>query len=401
MKRICFFLLIFCALITSPVFCRADNSASLLSSGRAIVAPGAKTTLPFKLVGHLIIVQASVDGSAPNCTFVLDTGSITALTSRFAARLGLPMEGQCRARGVTGAADQVCLTRLKSLSLGGFKAQDVSAVVFDPHFRQRAGIRIDGFIGSNFLRFFKVEIDYHRKLLTLSDGATPLAAVPGGVIVPIGLDWQSAFVPQIATRCGNTAFTAGVDTGLYDSVSIPGAFLDRANTDAQLVGTGAMGSGNFGNMDKARLVRLNNLDIGSLRVGKVVATTQSGQKYALIGYGLLSHFAVTIDYPARKMLLVPAPEAKPLDNLYSTGLAVGRDSAGKTFVSGVWKPSPAANMGLAPGERIITVDGRPADAYTLQCLQKLLFDDAIPDVVLSVREPFGEKNLTIGKKCLF
>lgn len=357
--------------------------------------------MPIKLIGHLIVVKASIDGSGPAYTFVLDTGSITAVTKRLARRLGLEMNGTCEARGATGAGNRVCLTKLKSLALSGYEVKDIPAVVFDPHFRQRAGIRVDGFIGSNFLRFFTVKIDYHKKLLTLSDDMAPLAPVPGGTIVRIGQDWKDAFVPQVRLRCGNSHFTASVDTGLYDPMSIPGAFLDSTNMDGQIAGNGTMGSGNFGNMDKVRMVRLKNLNIGPLRIGKVIATSQPGQRYALIGYGLLSNFTVTIDYPAGQMLFVPAQGGRRVDNLFSIGIAIGRDFAGKTIVSGVWEPSPAESVGLAPGDRITEVDGRPAGSYSLVGLQNILFDDAVHSIKLSVSEPLGEKNITLGKKYLF
>ncbi len=401
MKRRVFFLLFICALFTSPAYCSADSLFSLFSSGRAHVRANADATIPFELIGHLIVVKGSVDGSGPNYTFVLDTGSFTAVSKRLANRLGLEMKGTCKARGATGAGGKVCLTVLKSLALGGFEVKDISAVVFDPHFRQRAGMRVDGFIGSNFLRFFKIRIDYGKKLLTVSDDTAPIAAVPGGTLVKIAQDWRNAFVPQVAVRCGDARFIASVDTGLYDPMSIPGALLNRTDMDGEIDGIGAMGSGNFGNMDKVRLVRLSDLSIGPLGIKKIIATSQSGQKYALIGYGLLSNFTVTIDYPAEQMLLVPAEGGRRMGNLFSTGIAISRNYAGKTFVTGVWKRSPAANMGLVPGDRITAVDGRPAGSYTLARLQKLLFDDAIPGIELSIREPFGEKHFTIEKKYLF
>jgi predicted aspartyl protease len=400
-KKVYFFLAFFFALATCPVCSLAENTVSLLTSGQAVVGAHSQVTIPFELVGHLIIVKACVNGSGPDYTFVLDTGSITAVSKKFARRLGLQMEGTCSARGSTGAGSKVCLTRLKSLSLGGVGAGDVSAVVFNPHFSQRAGISVDGFIGSNFLRFFKVRIDYGRKLLTLSSDTAPLAPVAGGTLISIAEDWQNAYVPQVAVRSGNAGFAALIDTGLCDPMSIPAAFLDKTTIEAQLYGNGAMASGNFGNLDQARLIRLTNFSLGGLKIGKAVATTQPGQTYALIGYGLLSNFTVTIDYPAKQMLLVPNHGGRPIDNLYSTGLALSRDYQGNTVVTGVWKPSPAANMGLAPGDVITQIDGRPADSYTIASVQKLLFDTAVPVLKLSVQEPLGHKNLTIDKRYLF
>ena len=68
---------------------------------------------------------------------------------------------------------------------------------------------------------------------------------------------------------------------------------------------------------------------------------------------------------------------------------------------GIREPSPAGGFGSRSGDRITEVDGKPASSYTLASLQKLLFDDAVPCIKLSIQEPLGEKNLTIGKKCLF
>ncbi|MGC8490232.1 MAG: retroviral-like aspartic protease family protein [Syntrophobacteraceae bacterium] len=400
MKKIGFSLVVFCAFLCLTIPGSASDVYSVLSSGVVQVGAGGSVTVPFELVGHLIVVKASLDGSGPQYTFVLDTGSVTAVNKRLADRLGLARQGTCKARGADGAGSQVCLTTLQSLALGGMGVKNIGAVVFDPHFKERAGISVDGFIGSNFLRFFTVRIDYRRKLLTLSSATAPMASVPGETLVNIGLDWKNAYVPQVSAVSGDASFTASVDTGLYDPLSIPAAYLDRTNIDGQIEGDGAMASGNFGNMDKARMVRLSNLGIGPLRIGKVVATTQSGQTFALIGYGILSNYTVTIDYPAHQMLLAPVAGGKRMNNFFSTGLTIGRDYAG-TYVAGVWTPSPAKTLGLAPGDRIIAVDGRPAGSYPLASLQKLLFDDSVPGIKLSVQEPAGAKKLTIEKRCLF
>lgn len=117
-----------------------------------------------------------VNGEGP-FDFVLDTGAtLTCLEQTVAAELGVP-----RARGAVGvgagvgSAGRMELVRVDSLRLGAAQAFEMTACVLDLQHMQAFGVAIDGLLGLNFLRSFRVTLDFEREILTLVD---PAAAPP-------------------------------------------------------------------------------------------------------------------------------------------------------------------------------------------------------------------------------
>jgi len=287
--------------------------------------------------------------------------------------------------------------------MGGFKAEGISAAIFDmDKIRQISGEKVDGVIGSNFLRFFKVKIDYQKRLVTLSGNTAPLIPVPGASPVQIEQSMKMGFAPLVTVSCGETTFDAAIDTGLIAPLSLPPSLSREISQEAGIEGKGVMGGGAIKDFEKVRLVRLDSIRIGSRETGKIMATVAEGQKNALIGYTFLSNYIVTLNYPAEEMLLVPAEGGRNIDNLFTTGIVIRRDDMGKTLVSGVWSGSPADRLGIAMGNEILEINGKAADTFTLQELREQMYDDdRIKTVDLLISNHFGERNYTIVKEYLF
>ena len=333
---------------------------------------------------------------------MLDTGALTVIGKDVAADLGLAEEVVVEMRDSAEGKEDVHLTKLKNINMGGFKVEGISAAVFDMgRIRRITGIRLDGVIGSNFLRLFKVKIDYQKRLVTLSGDTAPLSSVQGGSVLPIEQSMKMGFAPLVTVSCGENSFEAAIDTGLYDPLALPPSLLEKLSREAVIEGKGVMGGGAFRDNDKPRMVRVNGLRIGTREIGKVVATTGEAQENALIGYLLLSNYVVILNYPAGEMLLIPTEGGGIVDNVFTTGMAVRRDDAGKTMVSGVWNGSPANRLGIAPGNEIVKVNGRAAGDYTVEDVRDQLRDDRIKSVDLAIKSQTGEKSYSIKKENLF
>jgi predicted aspartyl protease len=129
------------------------------------------TEVPIRLAAPakpLILVDAFIDGRGP-FQFAIDTGTSTsAISAEAAATLGL--KGTPIGAGTTpGAQVQVTAASVRSLQVGGAKIDDVNVVIgsFLAMLSEAAGTRLDGIIGYNFLRNFKVTIDYPNQQMTL------------------------------------------------------------------------------------------------------------------------------------------------------------------------------------------------------------------------------------------
>jgi predicted aspartyl protease len=134
-------------------------------------ARGAQTEIPIRLANSakpLLLVNVHANGSGP-FQFAIDTGtSTTAITTELAKQLGI--ETSPVGPGTTGGAPvDFHAATLQSFQLGGAKIDNMAVVVADFFTMLSAaiGAKLDGIVGYNFLRNYKVVIDYPGETLTL------------------------------------------------------------------------------------------------------------------------------------------------------------------------------------------------------------------------------------------
>jgi hypothetical protein len=133
---------------------------------------GSSRLLPFALAAPskpLILVPVFVDGEGP-FQFALDTGaSRTMLAPDLVRRLGLETVKDDAATGAGGAV-QIVAGTVTSLSVGDVSVRDhaIGAGEFVRWISQAAGVTLDGILGYNFLRQFRVTIDYPGSVLELA-----------------------------------------------------------------------------------------------------------------------------------------------------------------------------------------------------------------------------------------
>jgi predicted aspartyl protease len=125
----------------------------------------------FRLAGGaqpLILLPVKVNGRGP-FQFAIDTGTSTsAITPELADQLGVQTSPV--GTGTTGVAPvDFQAGSLQSFQLGGAKIDNMAVVVADFFTMLNAaiGAKLDGIVGYNFLRNYKVVIDYPGETLTL------------------------------------------------------------------------------------------------------------------------------------------------------------------------------------------------------------------------------------------
>lgn len=127
--------------------------------------------MPFRLAGTggaAVLVPVRINGKGPY-NLVLDTGAtFTCLDQELARELNLRPRAGVSATGVGArSAGTVQLVGVKSLQVGTATASDVTACVLDLKHTRQMGLKTDGLLGLNFLRAFRVTIDFRRKVLSL------------------------------------------------------------------------------------------------------------------------------------------------------------------------------------------------------------------------------------------
>ncbi|HWT01840.1 MAG TPA: retropepsin-like aspartic protease [Pyrinomonadaceae bacterium] len=124
----------------------------------------------FRLAGGaqpLILIGASVNGG-PAHDFILDTGaSGTVVSKELAQLLGIESAPVPQLTGAGGMAE-VTAGVVSSLAVAEARAEDLAVVLVDflPALSRAVMTRLDGIIGYNFLKQFRVTIDYPNETLS-------------------------------------------------------------------------------------------------------------------------------------------------------------------------------------------------------------------------------------------
>ena len=131
----------------------------------------ARTEVPMRLASPakpLILVDVYANQAGP-FQFAIDTGtSTTAITPQLARQLGVA--GSPIGPATTGGAPvAVTAGMLHSFMVGGARVDDLAIVVADffTALSEAVGVKLDGIVGYNFLRNYKVMFDYPNERLTL------------------------------------------------------------------------------------------------------------------------------------------------------------------------------------------------------------------------------------------
>ena len=129
-----------------------------------------RTEVKFKLANPakpLILVPTFVNGTGPH-QFVLDTGaSSTVMSPELTQSLGIASAGTGTGLGAGGEI-QVSACTVESLGVEAAELENLFVAVTDLRMlNQVVGEKLDGIVGYNYLREFKVTIDYPNEILRL------------------------------------------------------------------------------------------------------------------------------------------------------------------------------------------------------------------------------------------
>ena len=158
--------------------CTAFLSACSNLGGSATASAPADTTageMSFRFAGAggaAIVVPAYINGSGP-IDLILDTGAtLTCLDSTLVRELALPTRrGAIGAAVGVGGAGRVQIVNVDSMRVGQARAQELSVCALDLAGLRVVGRDVRGLLGLNFLRSFRMTLDFDRKTLQLTKPA--------------------------------------------------------------------------------------------------------------------------------------------------------------------------------------------------------------------------------------
>jgi hypothetical protein len=343
-------------------FHRAAPQPGLTHVGRHPV------TLPARLLGNVLVVEASWDKFGPY-HFVIDTGSSVTLVSPELARrygtsesppVGVPKVRVRSSEGGTVLLDAVTLTKIQ---LGGARF-DVPALVFDcSELSAHFGVPIDGILGFPLFRDAVLTLDYPNERIVLRRDI-PDEGLPGEAILFNNADKT----PLIPIRVGDRQIAALIDSGSGAALALNPAGLSprflfgpvEGPTVSTLAGDRPSSVGRL-----AEVVRLGSFDIPD-------PVTDVTDELSSLGGGVLRHFTITFDQEDNEVFFQHEPaDSLAIPPLRGTGLSFSETPAYWKVV-GVVQDSSAGEAGVRPGDLVSRINDEPVASWDLSRYERLV-----------------------------
>jgi predicted aspartyl protease len=362
-----------------------------------------------RIVNNLVLVPVQVNGSTP-LTFILDTGaSSLVVDARRVAELKLATgaSGDARTGGgsVEASAVENVSFRAGKAELAGASAVAINLAPLDA----ALGTRIDGILGYEFFARYVVQIDYPAARLRVFE-PDAFRDDGGHAVMPITFEEQLPIARVTLRRAdgGSADATLEVDTGLTGSLTLTRAFVDAHRLIAPeqprvRITTGALLPGQVA----AEVVRVPHVTIGAADIDGVIANVNPTEKDAgvqgkvvgLLGGDLLRRFLVTIDYSRSRILLEPNALLLEPDEFDMTGMSLIAPEPQAIAIRTIIPGSPAAEVGLMPGDRLVAIDGRGTAQMTLSDIRAMFQREKVTYVLLLKRGD-GTREVRITTKRL-
>lgn len=263
------------------------------------------TEVSFRLMGcGLISVPGYINDIGPY-DLTVDTGAgVSLISPRPAQLLEIAATGSEYRTGAGGRVE-VALGKVQSLAIGEARLELDQVRISDDldKISAAAGEKIDGNIGYDYLRHYRVVIDYGRGILGLAQDQEDLEDSGNDVRVKFKLATSAKpliLVPALANGAGPYQFA--LDTGASATVASPELAHDLgiASTNAAQ----ALGAAVAASVGSVGSLAVGVAEIRDLAVAVVDffdrLSQEIGEKLdGIIGYNFLREFRVTIDYPSQ------------------------------------------------------------------------------------------------------
>lgn len=267
----------------------------------------------FRLAGGaqpLILLPVRVNGRGP-FEFILDTGAGTSLlSSELAAQLAVKIIGSKDGQSAGGKV-AVSLAKVDSLAVAETKVEDVDVGIVDlSQIGKTVGAQIDGDLGYNFLKHFRVTIDYRECEIRFEDPKR-VESFARGAQTEVSMRLAGLAKPLIlvdvhANGCG--PFQFAIDTGTSTTAIAP-ELAQQLGLKTSPVGAGTTGGApvdfHAGSLQSFQLggARIDNMPVVVADFFTMLNAAIGAKLDGIVGYNFLRNYKVVVDYPGDRLTL--------------------------------------------------------------------------------------------------
>ena len=278
----------------------------------ATLSPGS-SKIKFRLAGGvqpLILLPVHVNDRGP-FDFILDTGAGTSLlSSDLAKQLAVKVLGSKEGQSAGGKVS-VSLAKVDSLAVGETKLHDVDVGIVDlGQIGKTIGAKIDGDLGYNFLKYFRVSINYGDCEIRFDDPKR-VESVARGAQTEVPIRLASPAKPLILVDVhanGRGPFQFAIDTGTSTTAITP-ELAKQLGVETSPVGAGTTGGApvdfHAGSLQSFQLggAKIDNVAVVVADFFTMLNAAIGAKLDGIVGYNFLRNYKVVIDYPGETLTL--------------------------------------------------------------------------------------------------
>jgi predicted aspartyl protease len=268
----------------------------------------------FRLAGGgqpLILLPAQVNGKGP-FEFILDTGAGTSLlSSELGQKLGIKIIGSKEGQSAGGAVS-VSLARVNSLAVGSAKLGNVDVGLVDlSHIGKTVGAKIDGDLGYNFLKHFRITLDYRQSEIRLDDPKRFELAGQSAAVTEVAMRLANPSKPLILVDVyanGRGPFQFAIDTGTSTTAITP-ELAKQLGLASSPIGPATTGGAHVnvtaGVLQSFQVggARIDNLAVVVADFFIMLSNAVGAKLDGIVGYNFLRNYKVALDYPNETLSL--------------------------------------------------------------------------------------------------
>ena len=334
-----------------------------------------RVEIPIETHNNLVVVPVVLNGALP-LKFILDTGVRTAILTQktFSDILNLSYSRKYTISGPGG--EQIIdayITNNVSLELPGVTGRGHALLVLGQDYlelRNYLGTEVHGILGYELFSRFIIEIDYEKKILTLS---LPRRFKKRRRFqsIPIRIEDTKPYVTTPVVLSDGTQLTAKL---LVDSGASHGLMLEPTSDPRIEVPDSAVSSvigRGLGGEIIGKIGRIKSLKLGKYEIKNVIANFPDPNSYfdslklgatkrnGAIGGEILSRFTVIFNFPKEEMYLKKNSSFKKKFHYNLSGLTVkAKGSRLNVFeITHVTEKSVAYRAGVMEGDLVVSING--------------------------------------------
>jgi hypothetical protein len=364
--------------IVATLFLRLTTSTGLPASGEVLPHP---IEVPIFYDGITLRIPVHLFGKT--LYFIVDTGStISGVDVRYISDLGEPIEN-AKASTMNVAGPQLtiypcpdCHVADIPVRLDKIAAMDLSGI------STISGSPCDGVLGMDFLRQHVFSIDLDKKTLTVANPA-PEDVRDRVVVIPLSPFRGRHYAVQAKVNHVPVEFM--IDTGDSGSMSLNAADWRRVFPSGSAKVHTILEGGVSSEPVRIAAARIDSMELASNHYQNLVATLANNPAApSTLGLKFLRRHIVTFDFVDQTLILRPSLLFTELESADMSGLHIIRQGI-DTVIYAVDEGSPAAQVKLAAGDVIESINGKDARSFTLRDIRRALKARDQEKVIIRIR----------------